>query len=316
MKKLSLSIIAALLGMVVFWSITPVAIAFVKDEYSLMFQIWTRYVSAVVLLWAMVLSHSETRKEFRKIRSHFFYYWIRLTICAVFTILFQLLFTYCFFLITPAFGILLYQSQVLFSLILGVLFFRSERLLMKQPLTISGMLLAVGGAVVVILFQSEGVELSLSVGILMALGAALSWSFVGVSLRKGLEGKLSPVFTVTLVFTLIVLYLTPLTLLAGHPIAGSPRPVHWFFLIGSGFLGIAGGQGIYYRLLPRLGLVTLASVQLLVPFITGVFSFLLFREKITFLQILGGLVLLAGCRIILVQKSKLGQAKEKASSVV
>jgi drug/metabolite transporter (DMT)-like permease len=237
-----------------------------------------------------------------------------MTVCAVFTILFQLLYTYCFFLIAPAFGILLYQSQVLFSLILGVIFFRSERMLMNQSRTILGMLLAVAGAVVVILFQKGGVELSLSIGILMALGAAISWSFVGVSLRKGLEGAFSPVFIVTMVFSHIVVYLTPITLLSGDWIIGNPGPVHWFFLVGSGLLGIAGGQGIFYRLLPRLGLVTLASVQLLVPFITGIFSFLLFREEVTLLQVLGGLLLLAGCRIILVQKSKLGQAEETSPS--
>ena len=308
MKKLSLSVIPALLAMIVFWSITPVAIAFVKDEFSLMFQIWARYSTAVVLLWILVLSNPELRKEFRKLKAGLLHFWIRLSICAVFTILFQLLFTYCFFLITPAFGILLYQSQVLFSLILGVLFFRSERMLMKQIRTIPGMILAIGGAVVVILFQSKGVEISLSIGILMALGAAVSWSFVGVSLRKGLEGEFSPVFIVTMVFTLIVIYLTPITLLTGDLIVGNPDPVHWFFLVGSGLLGIAGGQGIFYRLLPKLGLVTLASVQLLVPFFTGIFSFLLFREEITLLQILGGIILLGGCRIILVQKSKLIQA--------
>ena len=310
MKKLSFSIILALLAMIVFWSITPVAVAFVKNEFSLMFQIWMRYIAAVAFLWTMALFNPETRKELRKFKTRFFYYWKWMTLCAAFTILFQLLFTYCFFLISPAFGVLLYQSQVLFSLILGVLFFRSERMLMKQFRTILGMLFAVAGAVVVILFQSEGVELSLSIGIFMALGAALAWSFVGVSLRKGLEGEFSPVFIVTMVFSLIVIYLTPVTLLSGDFITGNPRAVHWFFLFGSGLLGIAGGQGIYYRLLPRLGLVTLASVQLLVPFFTGIFSFLLFREKVTPMQVLGGLILLGGCRIILVQKSKLGQIDE------
>jgi drug/metabolite transporter (DMT)-like permease len=87
--------------------------------------------------------------------------------------------------------------------------------------------------------------------------------------------------------------------------SGDPGVFKWSILIGSGLLGIAGGQGIYYYLLPKLGIITAASVQLLVPFITGIFSFLIFGEIITSLQLIGGIILLSGCRIILVQKSKI-----------
>jgi len=44
--------------------------------------------------------------------------------------------------------------------------------------------------------------------------------------------------------------------------------------------------------------------QLLVPFLTGVFSFFLFGERITALQLIGGLLLLGGCQTVLQQKRK------------
>jgi len=228
-----------------------------------------------------------------------------LTLTAVFTLCFQLLFTLCFSLIAPAFGVLLYQSQVLFSLLLGVLFFKDERVLIRKPITLLSMLGAILGAVIVILFKGEGVTFTVSIGILMAVGAAVSWSFVGVSLKMGKPLELPPILTVSLVFSLLILLITPAVLIFDSWFLEAPKLDHWFILISSGLLGIAGGQGIYYYLLPKLGIITTSSVQLLVPFITGIFSYLMFRESITILQIFGGCILLISCYSILLQKKKL-----------
>jgi len=64
----------------------------------------------------------------------------------------------------------------------------------------------------------------------------------------------------------------------------------------------AGGQALFYYLLPILGVITISSVQLLVLFLTGICSFLLFGERITPLQGIGGI--LRGCQIVLMQKRR------------
>ena len=291
-------------AMLLFWALTPISIAWIKHDFSLIFQIWLRYVISTTALWLFLLAGKSLRDNlyvFMKTRGYFLK---RLSVTAFCTIMFQLLFTWCFFLIPPGFGILLYQSQVIFSVILGILFFKTERQLIKQPGTAGGILMALVGAALVIIFQNHGFSVVMNTGIFLALGGALFWSFVGLTVNKWIGTKLTPLFTVTIVFTLVSIFLTPAVFLSGPQITGNPSIIKWSVLIGSGLLGIAGGQGLYYYLLPHLGIITASSVQLLVPFFTGIFSFLLFGERITFLQLIGGLLLLGGCRIVLLQKQK------------
>ena len=291
-------------AMVLFWALTPISIAWIKDDFSLIFQIWLRYVCSTAALWLFLLTRNSLPENLDIFMESRGYFLKRLSITAFCTIMFQLLYTWCFFLIPPGFGILLYQSQVIFSVILGILFFKTERQLIRKPGTISGILMALGGAALVIIFQNHGFSVVLNTGILLALGGALSWSFVGLTVKKWIGDKLTPLFTVTIVFTLVSIFLTPAVFLSGPNVVGSPGFFKWTVLVGSGLLGIAGGQALYYYLLPHLGIITASSVQLLVPLFTGIFSFLIFGERITALQLTGGLLLLAGCRIVLLQKQK------------
>ena len=161
----------------------------------------------------------------------------------------------------------------------------------------------VGGSAVIV-FQSHGFTVVLNIGIMLALGGALSWSCVGLTLRVWVADRLSPLFVVTVVFSMVSIYLTPVVWMLGPHVIGEPGMIKWGVLVGSGLLGIAGGQALYYFILPRMGFVPASSVQLLVPFLTGIFSFLLFDEQITVLQMAGGLLLLSGCYLVLLQRAK------------
>ncbi len=310
MNRLSLPTIAGLAAMLLCWTMTPLAITYVKEHFSLLFQIWLRYFSSFVFLWVLASRQKDFRKDVAAALRHKGRFLLMTISAALLTLGFQLLYTYCFFLVTPTFGILLYESQVLFALLWGMIFFQSERHLMKQPGIIAGILMAVAGAAAVIIFRSGGITVDVNIGILMALGAAVCWSFLGVVLNKGGSGTtFSPLFVIATVFTLVVIFLGPVLFFTGAPHITEPEGSHWFVLIGSGMLGIAAGQGIYYSLLPKTGIVVIASVQLLVPLLTGIASFLLFAERLTVLQLVGGAVLLSGAQLILKQKAKdsLGQ---------
>lgn len=315
MGNIKLVTLIPITAMLLFWALTPISIAWIKADFSLIFQVWIRYVSSAAALWLFLVSGKLLSKDLEIFIKNGRYFLGRLSVTAFCTILFQLLYTWCFFLIPPGFGILLYQSQVIFSVVLGILFFRTERQLISQPGIFAGIFMALGGAALVIIFQNQGFSVVLNTGILLALGGALSWSFVGITVKKWIGTDLSPLFTVTIVFTLVSIFLTPAVFLSGPHITGDPGLIKWLVLIGSGLLGIAGGQGLYYFLLPRLGIITASSVQLLVPFFTGIFSFLLFGERLTILQLTGGLILLGGCRIVLLQKEKLLVKHDLSSSL-
>jgi DME family drug/metabolite transporter len=304
MNKTKSAILLPVTAMLLFWALTPISIAWIKNDFSLIFQIWVRYVISTTVLWLVLLAGKSLPHNLNIFMKASAYFLRTLSVTAFCTIMFQLLYTWCFFLIPPGFGTLLYQSQVIFSVLLGILFFKTERQLISKPGTVAGIVMALGGASLVIIFQNHGFTTVLNTGILLALGGALCWSLVGLTVKKWIGDKLTPLFTVTIVFTLVSIFLTPALFFSGPLLTGNPGLIKWSVLIGSGLLGIAGGQGLYYYLLPHLGFITASSVQLLVPFFTGIFSFLLFGERITFLQLTGGLLLLGGCRIVLLQKQK------------
>lgn len=294
-----------LAAMLLFWALTPISIAWIKEDFSLIFQVWLRYCCSTAALWLLLLPRNSLRKDLQTFLQKKRYFISRLSITAVCTILFQLLYTWCFILIPPGFGVLLYQSQVIFSVILGIIFFSSERQLIRKWGTIFGIFIALIGAVLVIVFQNHGFSVVINMGILLALGGALSWSFVGITVKLWIDNRLTPLFTVTTVFTLVTIFMLPMVFFSGPHVLGTPGFLKWMVLIGSGLLGIAGGQALFYYLLPVLGIITASSAQLLVPFLTGIFSFLLFGEKITPLQFIGGILLLGGCQIVLWQKQRL-----------
>ena len=291
--------------MLLFWALTPISIAWIKQDFSLLFQVWLRYVVSAAALWILLMIRDSFRHELERFFQSAGYYFSRLSITALCTISFQLLYTWCFFIIPPGFGILLYQSQVIFSVLLGIIFLRAERELITRMGTIAGIFMALVGGSAVIVFQSHGFSVVFNFGILLALGGALSWSCVGLTLRVWVTDRLSPFFVVTIVFTMVSIYLTPFVWMQGPHVSGEPGMIKWGVLVGSGLLGIAGGQALYYFILPRMGFVPASSVQLLVPFLTGIFSFLLFDEQITVLQMAGGLLLLSGCYLVLLQRAKL-----------
>ncbi len=292
------------MAMLLFWALTPISIAWIKDDFSLIFQVWLRYLSAALMLWPILLTKKSFSRDLQSFARERSYFLKRISVIAICTIMFQVLYTWCFFLIPPGFGILLYQSQVIFSVFLGILFLKAERDLIRQPGTVVGIMVAIVGAGLAIIFRSQGFSVVLNAGILLALAGALFWALVGLELKTWIEGRLTPLFTVTVVFSLVSFFLLPAVLFAGPNIFGDPGALKWLVLVGSGLLGIGGGQALYYYLLPQLGIITASSTQLLVPFLTGVFSFLLFGEKITALQLLGGLLLLGGCQTVLQQKRK------------
>ncbi|MEJ2058488.1 MAG: DMT family transporter [Desulfofustis sp.] len=302
--KTNRSILLPISAMLLFWAFTPISIAWIKDDFSLIFQVWLRYLSAALMLWPILLTKKSFSKDFQSFTRKRFYFLLRISVIALCTLMFQILYTWCFFLISPGFGILLYQSQVIFSVLLGIVYLKSERDLIRQPGTVAGIMIALVGACLAIIFQSRGFSVELNRGILLALTGALFWALVGLELKIWIEGRLTPLFTVTMVFSLVSICLLPSVFLSSQNISGDPHILKWIVLVVSGLLGIGGGQALFYYLLPQLGIITTSSTQLLVPFLTGVFSFLLFDEKITLLQLIGGILLLGGCQTVLQQKRK------------
>jgi drug/metabolite transporter (DMT)-like permease len=141
--------------------------------------------------------------------------------------------------------------------------------------------------------------LQFSLGIVVVLASALFWALLGAWIRKWL-GSVSTSFALSSVFTMVTVlfFLTYLIAYRGLPVPNAPAAI-WALLVFSGLVGLGIGHSLYYRSLGILGLALSSSLALLIPLLVGVASFFLFSERLTWIQLVGGVSLLGGCYLVI-----------------
>ena len=283
------------------WSLVPVFIRYTRDFFSVSFQNFFRYAISLLFIWPFfALSRRPPRTRgglaFRtglSGRAHIPGLWYKLPIIAAANYTFQIGFTTGLFLVDPTLFVLIQKSGFIFSVILAALFFADERALLRHPGFLAGLLGAGGGVALIVLGGRDLGRMEFSFGVLLILSSALSWSLLSVLVKRWLP-TVPTTFALSAVFTLVTPFflLTHLISSGGWAIPTAP-PLMWVLMGASGLIGIVIGHFLYYRSIPVLGVALAASLDLLRPFVVGVLSFLLFRERLTPLQLAGGLVLLS-----------------------
>jgi len=291
-------------AMLLCWGTAPVAINFLNNTFSLVFQAFTRYALSMVLLWIyqkMLLCREDWEDLWHLVPRHL--PWI--VLAGFLTFVFQLFFTATYFYLAPGFANLLYQNQVVFSLFMGMLFFSEERAVLKNRFFYLGLGAVVTGVILVIRSRFGGISGSLDPRVFFPLGAGLAWSFVGVTVKKRLSPVFPNGFSTSLVFTVVTFFMFIALLIEPGPmIHGTPAGSRWVILLGTGFAGVGVGHTLFYYVVPRLGVSLTGGLQLMVPFIAGITSFLVLGETVKPLQVGGGILLLGGCALLLRTKGK------------
>jgi drug/metabolite transporter (DMT)-like permease len=294
------------------WSLVPVIVRYTRDFFSVSFQNFFRYAISLLFIWpffALSRRPPRTRSGFAfrpvlscrpglsgrpasPVRAHIPGLWYKLPVIAAANYSFQIGFTTGLFLVEPTLFVLIQKSGFIFSVILAALFFADERALLRHPGFLAGLLGAAGGVALIVLGGRDFGKLEFSFGVLLILSSALSWSLLSVLVKRWLP-TVPTTFALSAVFTLVTPFflLTHLISSGGWAIPTAP-PLMWVLLAASGLIGIGIGHFLYYRSVPVLGVALAASLDLLRPFLVGVISFLLFRERLTPLQLAGGLLLL------------------------
>ena len=286
------------LGAVLCWAFGPLAVRFLSGYYSALFQSLFRYLSALIALWALTvvfLGPKRLKQEMRSLLA----LWPKILLVALINYGFQLAFILSLYLLYPGLVTLVNQSLVLFSVLLAALMFPDERSTLKSVLFLVGMSAALVGVVMTVVGSSSFGTARFSVGVLVVLGSALMWALLGGLIRKWLGG-VSTFSTLSSIFTIVtVLYfLTYLVVYRGLPLPRAPAGV-WAFLVLSGLVGLGVGYSLYYRSVGILGLALSSSLTLLIPLLVGIASFFLFAERLTWVQLSGGVILLGGCYLVI-----------------
>jgi len=194
----------------------------------------------------------------------------------------------------PGLASLLVQTQALFTIVFAAMALR-ERPTTRQ---VFGVAVAFAGLVLIVL--TVGQDLTI-VGFCLAMGSAISWGLGNVLLKR-----ISEVEMLDLIVWLSLVPPLPalaLSLLLDGP-AGLTRAVSsasWLAVAAALYLGVVAtilAYAIWGRLLRRYPAATVTPFALLVPFVGGYASALVFGERFGPLRLAGMALVLLGIAVI------------------
>lgn len=210
-----------------------------------------------------------------------------------------------------------------FTVLFGFLFLAEERRLARQPAFWLGVAVSLGGLGLMFLHTLRVGSSRELIGMTICAATTVGWGAYAVSVRI----RMAP-YPIRLSFGVISLYSAAVLLLLVvaapnvpvHPIAdigpadGLLWRAHalgrldarlWCYLIGTAFVGIAMGHVLYYRGIRRLGPVVASGVLLGTPFVTLLAAWLALDERMTALELAGGLAVVLGGACLVRAKARL-----------
>ncbi len=280
------------------WAIAPAMMHSVKDYFSVNFQNMFRYLVSLGFLWPYFFFSLGREKSFESIRKLLGMF-PRILGIALVNYFFQISYTLGVFKLLPGIFTLIIQSQIMFSVFLAMIFFADERRTLKNPVFITGMIAAIIGVVLTITGGRELGKVEFNIGVIVTLVSAGCWAMVGALIKKWLP-SIPPALSVTSVLTVVtpLFFLTYILAQGGLHIPSVPLS-GWILMLLSGLIGVGLGQSFYYRAVPVLGIALASSIGLLTPFIASLVSYIVFGERMTIIQILGGFFLISGSYLVI-----------------
>lgn len=287
-KGLSYLIITSLI-----WAWPTIFIKILGNDFDAITQSFFRYAAASVVLFGW--TYLFIRKEFMKAIVDF----KQFILPAILVVLYQILFVIGIYFTSAIVSNLLTKSSVVFTMLFSFLLFHDEKIIMKSKQFIIGTLLAIIGVSGVIIGRNGLTIDSFNTGVFLLILAALSWGMYTISIKK-LVNKIEPFVVTTFVIFFATLLFFPLVIFFGD--IGKVFEVSSFtnlLLFGSGILCVGIGNMFYYKDINYLGTARTSSFVLITPLITGIISFFILGEILTLVQILFGVVLIAGCFLLI-----------------
>ncbi len=286
------AIIANLVA-VLCWAAAPVFVKAISRSFPVNFQNTWRYLVSLLVLWPAYLlgaDRSRMRTDLAEVRRLAG----KILVIALVQYAFQVSYTYSLTLIYPGLMTLVHQTSAIFGVVLALAFFPDERLVVRNRMFVAGAVFAISGVVLVVLGGGSWGTAEFNVGVLTTLAASLAWALLGTLIKRWLP-HVPPMLSISSVITILVpLFLASYAVThRGFPIPPAP-PVDWIMMVASGLIGVGLGQSLYYRAVPVIGVATSSSLSLLIPFAAGLVSWLAFGERLTAIQIVGGVLLVVG----------------------
>lgn len=287
----------ACIGTLLCWASAPLFIKYLTGYIDMWTQNLLRYAAAC-LFWLPVLLFAAKEKQLPGI------VWKRALLPFIPNIISQNLWAAAFYYIDPGLASLLSMTAFLWVIILSVIFFAGERQHLSNRLFRLSIILSLVGLMGVVFFHPAFTHSYTIIGIVIVVLYGFIWGFYAIAVKvafRGIDSRIG--FSVVSIYTVIALFV--LAVFMGRPgKCLEMAPNGWFAAIISGVTGIALGHVFYYISLRRLGPTTSSLAQLAQPFIVVVISYFVFSERFSTLQLVFGVVLVAGSALAILSKKE------------
>ena len=206
--------------------------------------------------------------------------------------------------VTPGMQAFLLRLATLWGILGAFWLFPDERQLAHSVRFWVGGALALAGFTVMSAIGLKGEGDISTTGIVIMFFCIVAYGLYGVTVRHAM-GKRHP-----LVVFSVISVLTSIGLIAMAPL-GEPSslldlpPLPWAILVLSALMGVAIAHGLYYIAVQRIGVAITSFTLAATPFVSIIGSSLVFGERFSAGQWVGGMVLLAGSTLALWSQQKL-----------
>lgn len=231
----------------------------------------------------------------------------------------QVLYAWAPYFIDPGLMSFTIRLTVIWSILASFIMFADERTLIRSRRFWLGLVLSVSGFLIMITNGQAIPHGAKMTGIIIALFSSFCWAFYGVAVRQNMKGVDS-----RLAFTIISLYTAIGTLIFMFSfgnyqvVPDLPGKIILLILISS-ITGIGVSHIFFYIAVKRIGVAIPSTVNLLSSFLTAIFSFFIFKERLSPLQWSAGIILLLGAFLLLWAQEKVknyqAQHEKKVSQV-
>jgi len=194
----------------------------------------------------------------------------------------------------PGQGAILQKTIAIFGALFGFIFFPEERRHILSFLYLGGLAAAVLGSVGIVLSDPNRSREVYYLGAIFAVAATAFWGLYSVSMKKLMRG-VHPVPAFGLVSVWLTVFFFALSVGMGSPgdILHVPLRV-LLAVVGSGIVCIGLGHTLFFYSVRELGVAVPAAVQLVTGITTPLFSFFIYGETLTGVQMIWGAVLIVG----------------------
>lgn len=203
--------------------------------------------------------------------------------------------TVALYYIGPGVYAIFARSSVIVTALLALMLFPEERHILRQWQFQAGTLLGLLGAIGVFWFQPGSVAGHVAVrGMLVAFTATFCWALYGTLVKRP-SAQLGSIRSFGIISFITSVLLFPLTWAFGN--VATPIHVSWVvnvILIISAVSCITMAHVFYYVAIQELGVALAQTLQLLCPLGALILSSIIFRERLTFAQLVSALILLGG----------------------